>query len=171
MIVIEERPGGSGAACRAILASIPEWFGVAASNAEYEQLAQTGSATLAIDEAGAAVGLMLLKRHFAATLEVYFLAIDHDHHRHGAGRALMGHAEATARAEGRRFVMVKTQGPSANYEPYERTRRFYEALGYAALEELDVGWGPQNPALLMVMAVAPPPCSPDAPMIDGRGLA
>ena len=65
----------------------------------------------------------------------------------------MDHAEAVARAEGRRFVQVKTQGPSAAYEPYERTRRFYEALDYAAIEELDVGWGPENPTLIMVKSV------------------
>jgi len=28
-----------------------------------------------------------------------------------------------------------------------------EWLGYAALEELDVGWGPENPTLILVKAV------------------
>ena len=151
-ISIELRPAGSGAACRAILATIGDWFGMPASNAEYEHLAETGPAIVALDE-GEPIGLMLLKRHFDATLEVYFLAVRRDFHRQGAGRALMAHAEAVARNEGRRFVMVKTQGPSANYEPYEHTRRFYEALGYAALEELDVGWGPENPTLIMAKAI------------------
>src|SRR5579863_9479384 len=149
---IEERPSGSGAICRSILATIGDWFGMPASNAAYEALAETGPAVVAF-EADEPVGLMLLKRHFATTLEVYFLGVDRARHRQGAGRALMTYAEEVARAEGRRFVMVKTQGPSANYEPYERTRRFYEALGYAALEELDVGWGPENPTLIMVKAV------------------
>ena len=148
---IEHRAAGSGAICREILATIPEWFGMPASNAEYEHLSEVGPAVIALDDA-APVGLMLLKRHFATTLEVYFLAVGRDRHRQGAGRALMAHAEAIARHEGRRFVMVKTQGPSANYEPYERTRRFYEALGYVGLEELDVGWGPKNPTLIMVRA-------------------
>ena len=151
-IQIEARPAGSGAICRNILATIGDWFGMPASNAEYEGLAQTGPAVLAL-ESGAPVGLILLKRHFSTTLEVYFLGVDAAHHRQGVGRALMEHAEAVARAEARRFVMVKTQGPSANYEPYERTRRFYEALDYAALEELDVGWGPENPTLLMAKFV------------------
>ena len=149
---ISERPSGSGAICHAILATVGDWFGMPASNAEYERLAETGPAVLAVKD-GAAAGLMLLKRHFATTLEVYFIGVERNRHRQGAGRALMDHAEAMARAEGRRFVMVKTHGPSANYEPYERTRRFYEALGYAALEELDVGWGPENPTLILVKAV------------------
>jgi GNAT superfamily N-acetyltransferase len=150
---IDERAVGSGAICRSILATIPDWFGLPASNAEYERLAETGPAVVALDAAGEPVGLMLLKRHFDTALEVYFIAVERGRHRQGAGRALMDHAERIACAEGRRFVQVKTQGPSAGYEPYERTRRFYEALGYAAIEELDIGWGPENPTLIMVKAI------------------
>jgi GNAT superfamily N-acetyltransferase len=149
---ITERPSGSGAICHSILATIPDWFGMPASNAEYERLAETGPAWLAVEQ-GDVAGLMLLKRHFATALEIYFIAVERSRHRQGAGRALMEHAEQVARAEGRRFVQVKTQGPSANYEPYERTRRFYKALGYAAIEELDIGWGPENPTLIMVKGV------------------
>ena len=152
IITIEQRPSGSGAICHEILTTIPDWFGMPASNAEYEALAETGPVLVAF-EAGEPVGLMELKRHFCATLEVYFLAVRRDHHRRGVGRALMTAAEAIARAEGLRFVMLKTQGPSAAYEPYERTRRFYESLDYVALEELDVGWGPENPTLIMAKAV------------------
>lgn len=149
---ISERQFGSGAICHAILDTIGDWFGMPASNAEYERLAETGPAVIAVQD-GAAAGLMLLKRHFATTLEVYFIGVEQTRHRQGVGRTLMHHAEAAARAEGRPFVMVKTQGPSANYEPYERTRRFYEALGYVALEELDIGWGPENPTLILVKAI------------------
>jgi GNAT superfamily N-acetyltransferase len=152
-LTIETRPSGSGATCQAILATLGEWFGVPASNAEYQALAETGPAVVALED-GRPVGLMLLKRHFGSALEVYFLAVLRERHRRGVGRALMTHAETVAAAEGRRFVQVKTQGPSADYEPYERTRRFYETLGYAALEELDLGWGPRNPTLLMAKAVA-----------------
>jgi len=150
-LTIDQRPTGSGAACKAILATIGDWFGLPASNAEYETLAQTSPAVVALEDV-APVGLML-KRHFNSALEVYFLGVIRERHRQGVGRALMAHAETVARAEGLRFVTVKTQGPSANYEPYARTRRFYEALGYVALEELDVGWGTQNPALIMAKAV------------------
>jgi ribosomal protein S18 acetylase RimI-like enzyme len=151
---IEQRPAGSGAICEAILATIEPWFGIPASNAEYIELAETGPAVVAV-ERGAPVGLMLLKRHFDTALEIYFIGVDAARHRQGAGRALMAHAEAVARAEGRGFITLKTRGPSLPYEPYERTRRFYEALGYAALEErLDI-WGPENPTLIMAKAIGP----------------
>jgi GNAT superfamily N-acetyltransferase len=148
-LTLELRPQGSGAICHAILTTIGDWFGMPASNAEYESLAETGPAIVALDD-GAPVGLMLLKRHFDTALEVYFLGVARSEHRRGVGRALMAHAEATARVERRPIVQVKTQGPSANYEPYERTRRFYVALGYIGIEEMDIGWGPENPTLVMV---------------------
>ncbi|HEY1749650.1 MAG TPA: GNAT family N-acetyltransferase [Caulobacteraceae bacterium] len=113
---IEERRAGSGAICRAILATIEPWFGLPASNAEYEGLAETGPAVVALQD-GEPVGLMLLQRHFDTALEIYFIGVDGSRHRQGAGRALIAHAEAIARAEGRRFVTLKTRGPSLPYEP------------------------------------------------------
>jgi len=56
-------------------------------------------------------------------------------------------------ARGARFLTVKTRGPSAPYEPYDRTRRFYQALGFAALEETTAYWGPENPTLVMAKAI------------------
>jgi hypothetical protein len=48
-----------------------------------------------------------------------------------------------------RLLQVKTLGPSAEWEPYERTRRFYRALGFIPLEEHLHLW-PSDPALVMV---------------------
>jgi ribosomal protein S18 acetylase RimI-like enzyme len=151
-ISIEPRPAGSGAICRDILATIGDWFGMPASNAEYEHLAESGPAVIAFDS-DAPVGLMLLKRHFDSALEIYFLGVDINRHRQGVGRTLLAYAEAVARDERCRFVTLKTLGPSEPYEPYERTRRFYEALGYAALEEFTEYWGPDNPTLVMAKAI------------------
>ncbi len=96
---------------------------------------------------------MLLKDHFGETLEIYFLAVRRERHRSGAGRALVAHAEATAAAAGARFLSVKTRGPSKPYEPYERTRRFYQAMGFVALEEFAELWDVENPALFMAKPV------------------
>jgi GNAT superfamily N-acetyltransferase len=155
-IEIRLAPSGSGAVCHSILAELPEWFGIPASNAEYERLAEVGPAWLAFEE-GHAIGLMVLKPHFADTLEIELLAVRPARHRGGAGRALVEQAVAQARSEGRRFLTVKTRGPSAPYEPYERTRAFYQATGFAALEEFTEIWGPENPALLMARAVLKTP--------------
>lgn len=154
-ITIEHRRAGSGAICRSILAELPEWFGLPQSNAAYEQVAETGPAIIALED-GEPVGLMVLKDHFGETLEIYLLAVRRARHRAGVGRALVEHAEATAAAAGARLLQVKTRGPSKPYEPYERTRRFYSAMGFAAVEEFAELWDPENPALLMAKPIALP---------------
>ncbi len=152
-ITLQLEPAGSGAVCRSILAELPEWFGLPESNAAYERTAEAGPAWLAAED-GQAIGLMLLKPHFADALEIELLIVRQGHHRAGAGRALIDQAVALARAEERRFVTVKTRGPSLRYEPYERTRAFYLAVGFVPLEEFIEIWGPENPCLFMVEPVS-----------------
>ena len=149
---IRHARSGSGAVCQSILAGLPEWFGIPASNAAYARLAEEGPAWTASAD-GEPQGIMVLKAHFATTIEIELLAVRRDRHRSGVGRALVAAAESHARAHGARFLTVKTRGPSLPYEPYERTRTFYEAVGFTALEEFIEIWGPENPALLMAMAL------------------
>jgi len=49
-----------------------------------------------------------------------------------------GIAEEELRAEGVRYLQVKTLGPSRPDDEYERTRRFYEALGFRYVLEPQV---------------------------------
>lgn len=53
-------------------------------------------------------------------------------------------------AEGTRLVHVKTLGPAHTSGSYSRTRSFYEALGFIAMEETTAIWGEANPCLIMV---------------------
>lgn len=69
------------------------------------------------------------------------------------GTALIHQACAVAKELGKPYLTVKTLGPSAGYEPYERTRAFYEAVGFRPLEEFTSIWGPENPCLMMIMSV------------------
>jgi GNAT superfamily N-acetyltransferase len=155
-ITIRLAPSGSGAICQSILAELPEWFGIPESNTAYAHRAEAGPAWIARLD-GQDVGLMVLKPHFDDTLEIELLAVRRARHRGGAGRALVEQAVTLVGSEGRRFLTVKTRGPSAPYEPYERTRAFYQAMGFAALEEFTEIWGPENPALLMARAVPTTP--------------
>ncbi|MGH6956410.1 MAG: GNAT family N-acetyltransferase [Caulobacteraceae bacterium] len=150
--VIEERPSGSGAVCQSILAELPEWFGIPASNADYARMADQGPAFVA-EADGRTVGILVLKPHFEATVEVYLLAVRPQWHRSGVGGALIERARQFALSRGAAYLTVKTRGPSAPYEPYERTRAFYQAKGFVALEEFIEIWGPENPCLFMVKAV------------------
>ena len=147
---IVRRP--AGADCASILAELPEWFGIPASNAEYAEAAEGQHAWVA-EAAGTVLGLMVLTDAGFSALDVHLLAVRPGAHRRGVGKALIERARELAREQAKSFLTVKTQGPSAKYEPYERTRRFYEAVGFAGLEVFVEIWGPENPCLVMVMPV------------------
>jgi N-acetylglutamate synthase-like GNAT family acetyltransferase len=132
----------------ALLAGLPEWFGIAEANRNYVEESRTLPTVAALLD-GEIVGVCLLKRHFPESAEIDLLAVRHDLHRHGVGRRLVARAEADLRADGARVLHVKTQGPSDDYEPYARTRAFYESIGFIPLEERFDVW-PSDACLLMV---------------------
>jgi ribosomal protein S18 acetylase RimI-like enzyme len=142
----------AGADCASILAELPEWFGLPESNAAYAELATSEPAWVA-EEGAAALGLMVLKDHGFDAIEIYLLAVRPALHNKGVGRALIEVARKVAADRGAAYLTVKTRGPSKPYEPYARTRGFYEAVGFTAIEEIEEIWGPENPALIMIMPV------------------
>jgi GNAT superfamily N-acetyltransferase len=152
MIELTLSPAGAGEVCASILAELPQWFGIPESNAAYADLAEREPAWLALDD-GRPVGVMILKTHGEHSLENYLLGVRPSHHRSGLGRAFIERARQIAEDGGARYLTVKTLGPSRAYEPYERTRAFYRAVGFTPLEEFTEIWGPENPCLFMVKPV------------------
>jgi hypothetical protein len=63
-------------------------------------------------------------------------------------------ADRDLEASGAHFAQVKTLGSSRESAEYAQTRKFYEALGYRPLEELEGLW-PGNPCLILVKALHP----------------
>jgi coenzyme F420-0:L-glutamate ligase/coenzyme F420-1:gamma-L-glutamate ligase len=135
----------------AVLGDLPEWFGLEESNRAYVEEAAT-LPTFAVEPD---LGFLCLKRHTPRAAEVYVMGVRRDHQRSGIGRALVAEAETWCRANGVRYLQVKTLGPSRPSRGYEATRAFYEALGFVSLEELHGLWGDDNPALLLVKDVGP----------------
>lgn len=142
----------AGADCTSILAELPEWFGIPELNASYAAHAEREQAWVA-EEAGEPLGLMTLVDQGFSAIDIHLLAVRPHVHRRGVGLALIRQACLIARELGKRYVTVKTRGPSLPYEPYERTRAFYLAVGFEPLEELTELWGPENPCLIMIMRV------------------
>jgi ribosomal protein S18 acetylase RimI-like enzyme len=99
-------------------------------------------------------GVLLASRHFPRAAEIYLMAVDPAVHRRGAGRALVVALEADLIADGVEFLQVKTLGPTYPDAGYERTRRFYTALGFQPLEEIPDLW-PGNPCLIMIKCLPP----------------
>ncbi len=96
------------------------------------------------------VGVCLVRRHNPAAAEIEVLAVRRDLHRQGIGQRLVQALEADLRSSGVKLLQVKTRGPSGESAEYERTRAFYEAVGFIALEERFDIWDAENPCLILV---------------------
>ena len=125
----ENDPAANRRLLETLTARLPQWFAQAEANRHYAEQAEILEAWVArID--GRAGGLLLLKRHSPVSAEIYWLGVDPDHHRRGIGRALIGAVERRVSAEKIRFLFVMTLHPQDPYEPYRRTRLFYERMGF-----------------------------------------
>jgi GNAT superfamily N-acetyltransferase len=130
LIVREEDPAARRRILEGLTARLPLWFAQPDSNRHYAEQAEVLEAwTARLD--GRALGLLLLERHSDASAEICWLGVDPDHHRQGVGRALIEAAESGSRQQGLKYLFVMTLHPEDPYEPYQRTRAFYERQGFA----------------------------------------
>jgi GNAT superfamily N-acetyltransferase len=101
---------------------------------------------------------MSIKRHSAQAAELYVLGVRAEHHRQGIGRMLLDAVEQWLEAQGVCFLQVKTLSASACSAEYDRTRRFYEAMGFVPLEEFPKLWSERNPCLMMIKSLPSKRC-------------
>jgi ribosomal protein S18 acetylase RimI-like enzyme len=128
-IAREDDPAASRRLLEALTARLAAWFAQPDSNRHYAEQAEILEAWVARMD-GSALGLLLLKRHGAASAEIYWLGVEPDYHRQGVGKALIGAVESRLRQERLKYLFVTTLHPDDPYEPYRRTRAFYEGLGF-----------------------------------------
>jgi len=127
-----------------LTALLPHWFGRPQSNAKYAIEAEILDGYI-VESEGVNRGLLLLKYHGALSAEVYWMGVDPTCHRRGMGRALLQAAVDAARDGGARYLIVATLHPNDPYEPFVRTRRFYEAMDFVFVHEEHFPVDPEAP--------------------------
>jgi ribosomal protein S18 acetylase RimI-like enzyme len=134
-ITLEPDPQRKRQLLERLTADLPEWFGQPGPNRAYAEAAGTLRGYVAQVD-GTPRGLLLLKRHGLVSAEIYWIGVDRACHRCGIGRALVEAAAAGARMDGIAYLFVHTLHPRVRDAAYERTRLFYEAIGFQyVLEE------------------------------------
>lgn len=68
----------------------------------------------------------------------------------GIGKALYNEAEHYFLKRGCKYAMVETLSDTVDYGPYEKTRHFYESVGFEPLITLTEMWDEDNPCLIMI---------------------
>lgn len=79
-------------------------------------------------QAGVVAGYVCFGRNSMTdgTFELYWIAVDPEHHRQGVGHSLMSLAEYEITRQGGRLISVET----SSREDYHPARKFYHDLGY-----------------------------------------
>lgn len=140
-----------GLVCREILCELPDWFGIPEAIDDYAAVAENADMLGAVAERFVG-GFVVLRNTSEVASEIVVMAIRPTLHRRGLGTKLVRAASAWASESGRRYLTVKTVGPSRTNAAYEKTRRFYLAVGFEPIEEL-IGLWDENPCLLMLKGV------------------
>lgn len=151
-MLIRRMTGGEGAACEQIMRSLPKWFGIEEAIVDYAKSTETMENYVA-EESGQVVGFITLNQRSPVSTEVHCMAVRPEFHGKGIGRALVERVEATLASRPVEYLQAKTLGPSRPNAEYERTRGFYQHMGFQPLEENDL-WGGDSPCLIMVKHLA-----------------
>jgi ribosomal protein S18 acetylase RimI-like enzyme len=147
-IRISNTPGDADA-CTSIVRDLPEHFDDHALEQTPLDVRRHGAWLL--EDAGRLVSFLVAERR-GRVAEILWIATHPDAQRRGHGTHLLEHALARLQDEGVVLVEVKTLDASADYEPYEATRRFYERIGFVHLDTIDpyAAWEPGNPCAIYV---------------------
>jgi ribosomal protein S18 acetylase RimI-like enzyme len=137
------------ALCIPILRSLPDWFGIEESILQYSSQIEHLPTFLAKTSEDV-TGFLSIKQHNPFSAEILVMGIRSEFQRQGIGRKLLNVAQVWLRQQGIEYLQVKTLGPSNDDLNYAKTRDFYEAMGFRALEELPQIWDEQNPCLILV---------------------
>ena len=132
-----------------ILYSLPAWFGIPEATASYIEQSAEMPFIAAFDH-DTPIGFLAVKETSPSAAEVYVMGALPQYHRKGTGKALIESCTAYCKDKGYSLLHVKTLDASCPDEGYEKTRRFYTAMGFLPLETMKELWGEDSPCIVMV---------------------
>ena len=145
---IRELEPRDAAACDAIVAGLPEWFGNEQGIRECALAVRSHAGIVATDETGVTGFLTWTHDRERSVAEITWMAVRAGLRRHGIGHSLLSALIDRLQEEHVHRLDVKTLSERATYAPYAETRGFYLANGFEWVAELDI-WDEDNPAVLL----------------------
>ncbi len=136
---------------RRILEALPEWFGIPEARENYIRESADEIMVASFDN-DAPNGFLCLKETGRETVELAVMGVLKEYHRKGIGTKLFEAAKQIAVERGYSFLQVKTV-QMGRYAEYDRTNRFYLALGFKEFEVIPTLWDECNPCQIYVMSL------------------
>jgi GNAT superfamily N-acetyltransferase len=141
-------------ACDAIVAALPDWFGLEEGIRECAEAVRPQPGLVA-ELDGEVSGFLTIARPYPQTPEISWLAVHARERRRGIGRELIAALSEQLRTGGDRLVLVKAVSDRTDPGPeYAETRAFYLATGFVPVAELDLDPpDPENPIQLLALSL------------------
>lgn len=136
-----------------ILSDLPEWFGLPDSTKDYIEKSRD-MPFFAYYKDNQYVGFASLKETSKDTAEIFVMGVLKKYHRNKIGEELYKYFRNYAKEKGYSFLQVKTV-EEGHYVEYDRTRLFYQRMGFKELECFPTLWDAWNPCLIMVQSLNP----------------
>ena len=136
---------------RLILEALTDWFGIPEARETYIR-ESADEIMLVSEENGEPNGFLCLKETGKDTVELAVMGVLPEYPRKGIGTKLFEAAKKIDDEKGFSFLQVKTV-QMGKYEEYDRTNRFYLALGFKEFEVIPTLWDERNPCQIYVMSL------------------
>ena len=136
---------------RRILEALTDWFGIPEARETYIRESADEIMVASFDN-DTPNGFLCLKETGKDTVELAVMGVLPEYHRKGIGTKLFEATKKIAVEKGYSFMQVKTV-QMGKYEEYDRTNRFYLALGFKEFEVIPTLWDERNPCQIYVMSL------------------
>lgn len=151
MIRIVEHAEEKRKIARTILEALTDWFGIPEARENYIRESEDEIMVASFDH-DSPNGFLCLKETGKDTIELAVMGVLKECHRKRIGTQLFEAAKRIAFEKGYSFLQVKTV-QMGKYEEYDRTNRFYLALGFKEFEVFPTLWDECNPCQIYVMSL------------------